>query len=53
MKDPVKAERKRCVGLVLEAVGRLKLAGYTEAAKIVDNVALVLEHPELVDKVSR
>lgn len=41
----VEAERRRMLGAILAEVGRLRLAGQTDAAKALDAVALRLEHP--------
>lgn len=42
----VEAERHRIVGLLLAEVGRLRLAGATDAAAALDRVTLAIEHPE-------
>lgn len=44
--NAVNVERRRIIGLLLAEVGRLRLAGQMDAAKVLDDVALRIEHPE-------
>ena len=45
--DPVKAERLRCVGVILAEVGWHRIYGSKDIAKILDQLATKIEHPEL------
>jgi hypothetical protein len=40
----IDAERRRCVGLVLEAYALAKLSGADGSARILDRLATVMEH---------
>lgn len=42
----VSAERRRCVGVVLAAIGRQRLAGRCDIADALEDVANQIEHPE-------
>jgi len=42
----VQAERRRCVGVILAAIGKYRLAGRMDIANALEDVATDLEHPE-------
>lgn len=44
--NAVNVERRRILGLLLAEVGRLRLAGQMDTAKVLDDVALRIEHPD-------
>lgn len=42
----VQAERRRVLGVLLAAIGRHRLAGRRDIADALDDLAIVIEHPE-------
>lgn len=44
IKEAQEQERRRCVGIVLAAFGRAKLAGEDYVAEVLDLLAIELEH---------
>lgn len=46
VREGIDAERRRCIGVVLEEVGIRQLAGQDSIARALDALAVKLEYPE-------
>ncbi len=46
LKEAVRRERLRCIGIVLREFGIARLAGDEKTADVLDRLAVYLEHPE-------